>query len=328
MKINTPKISIVIPTYNEEDNIRACLESIFKQDYSKDKLEVIVVDDESNDDTLNIVKQFPVKLLKSGHRHGEISKMIGFRKATGEYVMYLDADNELVGDFWFEKMLKPLQENPEIVGVFTWEGARSNASALERYLSFDPLQRDSLYQYFSPSIDSVVQEQKIGYSILDYKEGKIPPAGRCMYRKAQVLKYFEAYEMFLELDFLVLLVNNKLNKFAFVPTSGLYHHHAKNLFQLLKKRKYNLKSVYLNRKKRLYSWFNLNKVSGLFKLVSWIIYANLIIPSFLVGIYKSLKYRDFAGMYEPVANLLVTDLLLFEGLKDIRSWKLLINRNE
>ena len=91
-----PKISLVIPTINEERNIKNCLDSVFSQDYPKTKLEVIVVDDESTDGTLSIVRRYPVKILKNGFKHGEIGKMIGFRAAKGKYFMYLDADVELI----------------------------------------------------------------------------------------------------------------------------------------------------------------------------------------------------------------------------------------
>lgn len=314
--MNHPTISIVVPTYNEEKNIQDCLESIFRQKYPKDKLEVLVIDDNSTDRTLEIAKKFPVKILISGKKHGEISKMTGFKAAKGEYCMYLDADNELANDSWFEQMLKPFQNHQNMVGVFTWEGARKSDSALERFLSFDSLQRDSLYQFFSPSIEDTLIEKKDGYWLLDYQEGKIPPSGRCLYKRELIQSLIKEYEMFLELDFLVLFASNGLNTFAYSYETGLYHHHAKTLHELLKKRKYNLNKVYLQRDKRFYKWFDLENANDLIKLSLWILYANLIIPSLAVGIYKSFKHKDWAGLYEPVVNLLVTDMLIFEFLKN------------
>jgi len=324
--MDTPLISIIIPTLNEESNIGRCLDSIFRQTYPKDKLEVIVVDDKSTDNTLKIIKGYPVKVLVSGKRHGEISKMIGFKAAKGEFAIYLDADIDLIGNDWFQKMVKPLLEDEEIIGVFTRKYTKKSDPSVERFLTFDPLQRDSLYQFFSTSIDKTIVEKRKGYFVCEYKEGKIPPAGRCLYRRKKVLKLVSSYNMFLELDFLVLLVRHGFTKFAYVPAAGLYHHHAKNLFQLLGKRTYNLKKVYLAREERLYKWFDLESIAGFIKLSLWIVYANLIIPSVLVGIYKSLKYKDMAGLYEPIVNFLVTDLLLFESLKDSRTWKLLLNK--
>lgn len=323
-----PLISIIVPTLNEEKNIKQCLESIFRQNYPKKRLEVIVVDDKSTDSTVEIAKQFPVKILVSGAKHGEISKMIGFKVARGEFAIYLDADIELMGTDWFQKMVKPLKEDKEIIGSFTRKYTKKSDPSIERFLTFDPLQRDSLYQFFSRPIESVIAQKRDGYFVCKYSLGKIPPAGRCLYRRKEVLKLVSNYDMFLELDFLVLLVEAGFTKFAYVLDAGLYHHHAKDLSHLLTKRRYNLKKVYLARTRRLYKWFDLSSPIGIFKLIAWVIYANLIIPSIVVGIYKSLKYRDLAGMYEPIVNILVTDVLLLESIRDSRSWKLLLNKDE
>lgn len=323
--MKNPIISVIIPTLNEEKNIEKCLSTVFKQNYPKDSLEVIVVDDKSTDRTLEIAKKFPVNILISGAHHGEISKMIGFKAAKGEFAIYLDADVELIGIDWFEKMLKPLTEDPDIIGSFTRKYAKKTDPSLERFLAFDPLQRDSLYQFFSASIEQTIIEKRKRYYICKYTSDKIPPAGRCLYRREKLLELVKGYKMFLELDFLVLLTKNGLNKFAYVPDAGLYHHHAKNITQLLKKRRYNLKKVYLGRQERLYRWFDLSKPIDFIRVIVWIIYANLIIPSIAVGIYKSIKYKDPAGMYEPIVNFLVTDMIVLSSLSDRRTFTLLKN---
>ncbi len=61
-KYQTPKITVIIPTYNEEKFIRKKLENIFAQDYPRQKMEVIVAD-ASTDNTVGIAKEFPVRVL-------------------------------------------------------------------------------------------------------------------------------------------------------------------------------------------------------------------------------------------------------------------------
>jgi glycosyltransferase involved in cell wall biosynthesis len=53
---NLPSISIVIPTYNGEQTLAQCLESIVKQDYPREKVEIIIVDGGSKDKTLDVAK--------------------------------------------------------------------------------------------------------------------------------------------------------------------------------------------------------------------------------------------------------------------------------
>lgn len=320
-------VSIIIPTFNEEKNISKCLDSIFNQNYPKKDVEVIVVDDYSTDKTVDIVKKYPAKLLFSGKKHGEISKMIGFKAATSDFAMYLDADIELRNKDWLVKMIRPLNENKDIIGSFTRYYSKKETPAIERYLNFDPLQRDSIYQYFSPSIESTMKEKQGNYVICEYNLNKIPPAGLCLYRREKLLDLVKNYQMFLELDFLVLLVKHGCTNFAYVPSSGLYHHHVKSFMQLLKKRNYNLKKVYLARQERLYKWFNLSSFIGKIKILSWIVYANLIIPSIVVGIYKSLKYKDIAGMYEPLVNFFLTNQLALNFLLDNKGRKLILNES-
>ena len=304
-----PKISVVVPTFNEGKNIKKCLDSIFGQDYPKDKLEVLVVDDDSTDHTLKIAKKYPVLLLRNGQKHGEIGKMIGFRAATGKYFMYLDADVELISKDFFKQLVTPLEQDIRIVASFTKEGAGPNSAPIERYLSFDALQRDGLYQWLTPSVESTIIKSLTSYFLCKYETDRIPPSGRCLYRRKQLWELTKNFEMFLELDFLKLLVLHGHQQFAFVPQAVLYHHHVTSLKELLRKRKYNLTKVYFSHlQNNLYTWIDLKR--NLFKIFIWIVYVNLIIPSVFVGIYKSVKHRDWVGLYEPVVNLLITDLLI------------------
>src|SRR3989344_7521819 len=307
----TPKISFIIPTYNEEKNVKKWLDSIFKQHSPHIKIEVVLVDNYSKDDTLKIAKNYPIKILMNKIKHGEVSKMIGFRASTGKYAIYLDADVELIGKKWIQKMIKPLEEDENIIGTFTRKYSRKSDPALERFYSFDPLQRDSIYQLFSPSIDSTIQSKKKGYYLLKYEQHRIPPAGRCLYRRESLLYLTKAYDMFLELDFLVLLTRKGYKYFGYVPSAGLYHHHSPDLKTLLRKRRYNVQNVYLktfNQKK--YKWFDLSNTRDISKIILWTLYANLVFPSIIVGAYKSLKFKDWAGLYEPIVNLLVTDTII------------------
>lgn len=322
-KLSTPRISVIIPTYNEEKNIKKCLDSIFSQKYPRKLLEIIVVDDNSTDKTVEIARSYGAHILYSGKRHGEISKMLGFKKATGEYAIYFDADIALRGNDWFKEMLKPLTEDEGIIGAFTCYYAQSDDSPIERYLNMDPLQRDGIYRFFSPSIEEVITQVKEGYFVCEYMAGRIPPAGLCLYRREKLMSIVGTYEMFLELDFLALLVSKGFRKFSYVPKAGLYHRHVSSFKQLIKKRLYNLNRVYLNRETRLYKWFDIKSPIGLSKIIFWIIYANFFLPSLIKGIILSLKHKDWVGMYEPFVNIIVTDILLVGFLLNKSGRKLL-----
>lgn len=96
-----PFVSIIIPTYNSERFVRICLSAACFQDYPKDRLEVIIVDNESYDNTLFLAKKYSVKILRC---HGQAPQVcqqrnLGVKDAKGEYVYILDHDMELPKDF-------------------------------------------------------------------------------------------------------------------------------------------------------------------------------------------------------------------------------------
>jgi cellulose synthase/poly-beta-1,6-N-acetylglucosamine synthase-like glycosyltransferase len=88
-----PKVSVVIPCYNEEKNIGACLEAVKNAGYSNEKMEIIVVDDGSSDRSIEIAKKFGgVRVLEQKHKGKVEALNLGSSRATGEIIITLDAD--------------------------------------------------------------------------------------------------------------------------------------------------------------------------------------------------------------------------------------------
>ncbi len=103
------KVSVVIPTYNEEEVISDCLKSLQKQTY-KD-FEVIVVDDGSTDDTLSECQMSNVKcqILKQEHKGPGAARNFGAKKARGEILVFVDADMTFDKDF-LKKLIGPIEK--------------------------------------------------------------------------------------------------------------------------------------------------------------------------------------------------------------------------
>ncbi len=91
-----PLVSVVIPAYNAERFLPSTLESALAQTYPN--FEVIVVDDGSVDETANIVEYFSrkdsrISLIKKENGGVSSARNLGIRKASGQYVAFLDADD-------------------------------------------------------------------------------------------------------------------------------------------------------------------------------------------------------------------------------------------
>lgn len=117
-----PFVSIIIPTRNESENIKACLESIFKQNYPKHRYEVIVIDDYSTDPTLRLAKEFKENNLivldlqqylgPPGEYVPNKKKAIalGIKNATGELIVTTDGDC-VRGENWLSTMVNYYLQN-------------------------------------------------------------------------------------------------------------------------------------------------------------------------------------------------------------------------
>lgn len=111
------KFSIVIPVYNSEKYIRECLESIFSQTYKN--IEVIAVNDCSTDNSLEILKEYnEIKVFstKANSRQGA-ARNIGIKNSTGDYILFVDADDALYKKDVVEKLAKKINDSnmPDII---------------------------------------------------------------------------------------------------------------------------------------------------------------------------------------------------------------------
>lgn len=98
------KVSIIIPCYNSERYLKKALDSIPK----RDDLEIIVINDGSIDTTKQIAEEYDVILIDHNENMGiGWSRRHGLEKATGEYIMFFDSDDMIVGEN-FNKALEML----------------------------------------------------------------------------------------------------------------------------------------------------------------------------------------------------------------------------
>lgn len=99
--MNELKVSIVIPCYNVDKYIDECLNSVLNQTYSN--LEVVVIDDGSNDGTRRILEEYQnryrnIKLLLQNNKGPASARNAGVRVCSGDYLLFVDADDYIQND--------------------------------------------------------------------------------------------------------------------------------------------------------------------------------------------------------------------------------------
>lgn len=321
-----PSITIVVPTYNEEKYIDRCLASVFMQDYPKKLLEVMVVDNYSTDRTVAIAKRYPVTIIMSMVKNNHVSKMIAFRRAKGELFYYMDADLEFVANDYLKKLVQALLDDPRIVGASGKVVQAPGDTGINRFLTYELHQRDPVLEFFSPSVTSTFVAKKEGYYLCKYTPENIPPIGRCLFRRKKLVQAGIARrKKFLDLDNIVLLVKSEFTYFAFVPAAREYHRHVEDLGSLVRKRLRNITHNFLpHYETRLYTWFNLSNKRDVLRIIYWVIYAHLLLPAFIRGCFKAIRYKDvFCIWYEPVSTLLLTDISIYAFIASGRGLRFL-----
>lgn len=121
----SPKVSVIVAAKNEEENILECLESLDKIDYPEDKLELLIVNDNSTDSTQEIIENFvkgkskfiPLKSKKSiGNVKGKANAIANAMEiATGEIIFTTDADCTVKPE-WIKTILSYYDDG--VAGVF------------------------------------------------------------------------------------------------------------------------------------------------------------------------------------------------------------------
>jgi glycosyltransferase involved in cell wall biosynthesis len=135
-----PYITALIDTYNYGRFVEQAIESALHQDYPRDRLEILVIDDGSTDDTEDRIKRFGsrVQYVRKANGGQASAFNLGVQHSNGEIVALLDAD-----DYWLPGKLKRVAEefsaNPKIGLVYHALRERNEALNVEQDLPFFPV---------------------------------------------------------------------------------------------------------------------------------------------------------------------------------------------
>jgi len=128
-------VSIIIITRNAGAIFKNVLTNVFEQDY--EEYEVIVIDSSSDDNTVNIAKQFPVKIIVIDQKdfgHGK-TRNFGAKIAKGNFLIFLTQDAVPRNNSWLTGLIKDLNDK-KIAGVYGRQIARDDAVPMEKFFYF------------------------------------------------------------------------------------------------------------------------------------------------------------------------------------------------
>jgi glycosyltransferase involved in cell wall biosynthesis len=115
-----PLVSVIIPVFNKEKYVSSAIESVLSQTHVQ--LEIIVVNDGSTDNSLEVVNRFTdsrINVIDQANQGVERARNLGFSKSVGSFIVFLDAD-DLMGSDRLTKQIDLFNSDPNLVLVGTW----------------------------------------------------------------------------------------------------------------------------------------------------------------------------------------------------------------
>lgn len=156
-------ISIIIPVYNVGEYIKECLDSILMQSYTD--LQIIVVDDESTDNTIDIVKDYEDKfdnftLLHQKNAGVSVARNTAFPYIKGDYTIYIDPDDFLELDMLENMYNKAKARNVDIVisEFYVYYDEEDKRNYVEKY-NIDPRKIYNNYEVMNLMLNYELQGQ-------------------------------------------------------------------------------------------------------------------------------------------------------------------------
>jgi len=325
-----PSVSIVIPTYNSERTLTRCLESIVRQDYPREKIEIIVADGGSKDRTLEIARKYGVdKILHNPLRTGEAGKAVGVGVAENEIIALIDSDNVLDEKDWLRKMVEPFK-NESIIGAeplyYTY---RKEDPLIIRYCAL--LGMNDVLCFYLGNYDrysyvtgrwTELEVRTIdngSYLLVELDERNIPTIGANGFLvRAGTLQGVDYKPYLFDMDIVYQLIKKGCNKFAKVKMR-IVHLFANDVGIFVRKTYRRIRDYlyYEKRKMRIYPWRRLSRL----RILKFAWYTLLMIPIVKDSIKGYKRMPDKAWLFHPLACWLTLFTYSFQFMRSLRATK-------
>ena len=154
------KISIVTPSYNQGQFIEQAIQSVQNQNYPN--FEHIIIDNQSQDKTKEVIKKYPNLIFISEPDKGQSDALNkGFKRATGDIIGWLNADDKYLPEC-FKVVVNYFQEKPELdmlYGNYNWINEDNKLIKKRKELDFDLFMLKYLHTLYIPSTASFLRRK-------------------------------------------------------------------------------------------------------------------------------------------------------------------------
>lgn len=316
-----PIIWIVTPVYNAAKALPDYLKGIEQTSYPKDQIHIIMPDGGSSDNTVALAKKAgalvidnPLKTAEAGKAEGVKHVLEQIKKEKGDtrnnFICLLDSDNYIIETDWFDRMVEPLLNDPEIIGSEPWEYTwRKTDGYITRYTSMtsanDPVciflgnydRLNILSGTWTGLPIKTIDKNNYFYWTVDPKVLPTIGANGTVFRSS----FFEVVEIkdfLFDIDVLYEYTKTKKAKFAKVK-NGIVHIYCRTVNDFIRKQRRRITdyTYFQAMGLRTYPWNTLNKKG----LIVFILSCITIVPLLWQVAVGFSRKPDIAWLFHPIA---------------------------
>ncbi|MGD0743822.1 MAG: glycosyltransferase family 2 protein [Verrucomicrobiota bacterium] len=234
---NPPRVSFIMPTLNAGALLDNCLASIARQTWPRDRCEIILADAHSTDSTRDIAKKYGAIVMDDDGKNMEEGKRLALQHASGEFIVFVDADNEITHPDYIELAVNALAASPQALGVESYYPASPKMSSFCAYITAllhisDPICWLMSAKPLLVARDGDMERWMLPAGTFSYPLG----ANGFVFRRAD-LESVKADENFQDTHVALFLMRRGKREWLRIRGRGVHHYYVQTLWGFVRKRR-------------------------------------------------------------------------------------------
>lgn len=304
-----PGFTILIPTLNSQMRIRRCLDSIARQDFPGENIQILLADGGSTDCTLDIAREYGATVVDNPLRLAEEGLRVAMPLVERELVVIFADDNELAQSDWLTTVAEVFAADPGVCAFFCRLGASADDPSVNKYYALvesEPLSfymNRNLYYYLDHS--GVREAGSVTYNVFEVEPGRplVWGANGLTYRTEVIAPVWETDEYLGDTDAFQIMTEEGNCRVAYTRELCVYHHHVDSLSSWRSKWERNFGQHFLtNVQTRNLNWLFVPHFNA--RLAAWTLYSLVPVVSVPLSLARALYDRDWHWLYHPAAAFL------------------------
>jgi glycosyltransferase involved in cell wall biosynthesis len=307
--------TVVIPTYNSGARLSRCLDTICSQDYPREKVQLVVADGGSSDDTVEVARSYGAQVVNNPDRLAEYGVKAGMAFASKVLVIVFADDNGLVEGDWLSTVEAVFTANPDMSAFWCRLAAAHEDPPINHY--FARIQSEPLSFFVNRYLSGYLKDsQTRRIAARRYQAFEARPdrplvwgANGLVFRTAVIKPIWDVPGYLGDNDAFQVMLEQGHRAVGYSSDLHVYHHHVESLAQWRSKWKRNFSRHFLSKRDtRNLNWLYVPRFK--LKLALWTLYSLVPLFSGLDALRLAVRDRDWHWIYHPPASFLQAETYL------------------